>query len=110
MSHEIDPPNSTPKPKRKKTGGRQKGTPNKANIRMRDRLYEAGFDFSTEFLKAWQKQDFAALELLTKLAPYFMQRLREEAEDTSTPAPTPSPNSIPTASLLSIVKNDPSSK
>jgi hypothetical protein len=33
-----------------KTGGRKAGTPNKSNVRMRDRFADAGFDFVDEVI------------------------------------------------------------
>jgi hypothetical protein len=94
-----------------KTGGRQKGTPNKTNVRMRDRFADAGFDFVDEVistLRAIQSPEVKA-DLLVKLTPFFMQRLREESETTPTPA-TDNQNlteqdlsKIPTSQLLALL-------
>lgn len=80
-----------------KTGGRKKGTPNKSNLRMRDRFAEAGFDFVDEVINTLHliSSPEVKLDFLGKLAPYFMQRLREESEETPTPPLPTDPNQNP---------------
>lgn len=105
-----------------KTGGRKLGTPNKANVRLRDRFEAAGFDFAEEAIAVYRdlpttidKRDF-----LVRLAPFFMQRLREESEETPTPPPSPQADpstppepdltDVPTSDLLRILSNNPEGK
>jgi hypothetical protein len=72
----------------KRGKGRPPGSPNKNNIRMRDRFEAAGFDYVKEVMRALGEMNDAVpkLDALVKLAPYFMQRLREESEDAETPS------------------------
>jgi hypothetical protein len=88
-----------------KSGGRQKGTPNKSKgTRLRELFSDRGFDFVDEFIKAYRTGDQARLYVLGKMAPYFMQRLRQEAEAMGTPADDiPSEDEISTADLLKLV-------
>lgn len=102
-----------------KTGGRQVGTPNRTNVRMRDRLEAQGFDFAAEIVKAFKDIDKLPrsatvllpglkLDYLLKLAPYFMQRLREESEETPKPPADPQQaalTGLPTGDLLSMLSS-----
>jgi hypothetical protein len=65
-----------------KTGGRKKGTRNKKNVRLRDLFAEQGFDFVAQVMNTFNEIERAdlRLEYLVKLAPFFMQRLRQEEE------------------------------
>lgn len=67
--------------------GRPPGSPNKNNLRMRDRFEAEGFNFVAEVRQALQDvtDPVPKLDALVRLAPYFMQRLREESEDSPTP-------------------------
>lgn len=103
MSQKID------LPKRPKTGGRKKGTPNKANVRVRDLFLAKGFNFADQVMDAFSQVQSPAerLEFLLRLAPYFMQRLREESEETPTPDPidvTPDLSDVPRNALVEIAK------
>lgn len=115
------------KPGSEKTGGRQKGTPNKKNIRMRDRFAEEGFDFAKEVIKALskfrikkhmdEKERFQVaktkMDYLVSLTPFFMQKLREDSEVDPTPPLNPdSPaqedlSDVPTDELLSALPGRP---
>ena len=98
MSQDLEAkPPAKVKTKRAKTGGRKVGSFNKNNIRMRDRFEGAGFDFVREVMTTLKKVDdpIPKLDALVRLAPYFMQRLREETEATPTPdVPGGRPNNI----------------
>src|SRR5262249_31878944 len=88
-----------------KTGGRKLGTPNKSNVRMRDRFAEAGFDYVQQVIVALGDPDLTAdhrLDFLSKMAPYFMQRLREESEETPTPSLPQTPADLPEQDLTQI--------
>lgn len=54
---------------------------------MRDRFEKAGFNFVDEVMTTLANvtDPIPKLDALVKLAPYFMQRLREESEDKDTP-------------------------
>lgn len=92
-----------------KTGGRKKGSRNKRNLRLRERFAEEGFDFVTEVMDSISeiKEPVARLEYLVRLAPYFMQRLRQEEESADNALDSlnsvPSEDEISTADLLKLV-------
>lgn len=92
-----------------KTGGRKKGTPNKNNLRLRYRFEERGFDFVREVMETINEmtEPEARMVALLKLAPFFMQRLRqeEEAQDGAlTGAAIPDESEISTEDLLKLSK------
>lgn len=95
-----------------KTGGRKPGSLNKKNVRVRDQFAMQGFDFAEEFIKCYDKLDHPVLQLqvLLKMAPFFMQRLREDVELPAAPPPNPDDEElgkIPTATLLSQLPQSP---
>jgi hypothetical protein len=65
-----------------KTGGRKKGTRNRGNVRLREVFAAEGFDFVSEVMETLEdmRSPEARMKALLKLAPYFMQRLRQEEE------------------------------
>lgn len=93
-----------------KSGGRQIGTPNKANIRMRARFEEQGFDFAFEFTKAFRKLKTSSskIEVLIKMAPFFMQRLREDSEEIPASPGSSQPqedlDGVPTDRLMQLLR------
>jgi len=95
-----------------KTGGRKKGTPNKNNRRLRFEFEARGFDFVDEFMLAFRglgnPKDFAPsqlkMEALLKVAPFFMQRLREDRETSEDTQPSDQDDPrLSTADLLKLV-------
>lgn len=91
-----------------KTGGRQPGTPNKSNARLRTQFSAQGFDFVKEFIAAYDELDipFVKIQVLMKMAPYFMQRLREDVEAVPPEKPDSEQEALrglPTSDLLSML-------
>lgn len=99
-----------------KTGGRQKGSRNKGNVRLREKFAEAGFDFVAEVMETVAQMKSsnprvlmkasARSKLLVKLMPYFMQRLRQEEETPGVPegGELPGETEISTADLVKLAK------
>lgn len=66
-----------------------------SKARMREVFAKKGFDFANEFMKALQHvDDRTRLEALVSVAPYFMERLRPEAEVEQVPAKDVTPKAI----------------
>lgn len=91
-----------------KTGGRKKGTRNKGNVRLRELFAQRGFDYVDEVMNTINEiQDpVIRLEFLGKLAPFFMQRLRQEEEAAAGALETmvPEEGEISTADLLALAQ------
>lgn len=99
-----------------KTGGRKPGTPNKSNLRMRHQFEVQGFNFAEEFVKTYDElsgMPLAQMSCLLKIAPFFMQRLREDvSKDGSLETPPKDPahedlENIPTSQLVNMLHQDP---
>jgi hypothetical protein len=90
-----------------KTGGRQKGTPNRNNVLARVALADLGFDYYQELIDCIRgiSDPVQKADRLLQIAPYIMQRRREESDVTS-PAINPETLTeqdlakIPTSQLL----------
>lgn len=89
------------RPKRQKTGGRTKGTPNRKSLLFRDRLASVGCDIESELAKAILGRDVIMIQALASLLPYLTPRLKES----ELPAPPPPEVDAghPTSELVSIV-------
>lgn len=92
-----------------KTGGRKKGSLNKKNRRLRQLFEERGFDYVKEVMESIQTiganpLSHVKLDYLVKLAPYFMQRLRQEEEilPGESPLELPDESQISTQDLLKL--------
>lgn len=96
--------------KRQKTGGRQKGSLNKSKlVRLRDKFEQKGFDFVDQVMQTLEQASTPDIKLdaLVKLAPYFMQRLRQEEERPDAEQTISIEDELdymPTAQLLELVK------
>jgi hypothetical protein len=83
-----------PKPGSPKTGGRQKGTPNRSTMQLRQALAEVGCSIELEIYKAIQAKNVQMLHALSLLLPYLTPKFKE--------AEAPSPSSKIDESLQKI--------
>ncbi len=69
---------------RSKTGGRQKGTPNKCTNEIRERISEIVNDELSQLKSELQKLDAKdRIETLIKLMPYIVPKLKEITTDST---------------------------
>lgn len=68
----------TTKPKRQKTGGRQKGTPNKTTADLRKWVFEFVDSNMEEFKEEFSKMTrFEKIDIIMKLLPYVLPKQTE---------------------------------
>lgn len=88
-----------------KTGGRKKGTPNKKTVWLKEELSNAGMDWSSEFIRAYQAGDLGKCDLLVSLLPYLNPKMKDREVTEETPPQKTEEENKPTATILDIVKS-----
>lgn len=68
-----------------KVGGRQKGTPNRATMYLRQALAEVGCNIEDEIYKAIKDKNIQMIQALSLLLPYLAPKYKE-ADAPSTPS------------------------
>lgn len=93
--------------KKKKTGGRAKGTPNKASATLRESLQLLRFNLAREYIKLYNDPNLpltAKVRMLETLFQYTHPRLKEKEVDLTTDEePKPQVIDATATQLLAIV-------